>query len=134
MEQGQRLTLGLLILSTYIVGIAALWAFDATTPSGVHPADRSLSRGITILAGVTLLATVAVGVHYLGASKAVRMLAVEAWPGFLAGWALSLATGFPLRVLVPAEAFWPVLMVVYVVGLLVVVVVAARLPAKRKPL
>lgn len=128
----ERLILGLLILSAYIVGIAVLWAFDASTPSGDHPADPSLSRGITVLAGLTLLSTVAVGVKYLGAGKAVRTLAAEAWPGFLTGWALSLLTGFPLRVLVPAEAFWPVLMVVFVVGLLIVVGVAVRLPAKRQ--
>jgi hypothetical protein len=129
-DSPERLFLGLLILTAYTVGIAALWAFDANTPSGDHPADPSLSRGISILAGLTLVATVAVGIRYLGARGALRMLAVEAWPGFLAGWALSLLTGFPLRVLVPAEAFWPVLIVVYAVGVLMVVGVAVRVPNK----
>lgn len=124
--------MGLLVLSAYILGIAALWAFDVRTPFGDPPPDPALSRGITVLSGITLLASLAVGIRCLGARRAASLIVVEVWPGLLAGWALSLLTGLPLRAATPAETFWPVLAVVYGVGMIVIVWFAIGPPWSRR--
>lgn len=125
----ERIVVGLLLLTGWLVVLSSMVTHQATTPGGTTPpAAGSLGGQILVLAALTLGAALAIGVRYAGPGAGLRLIARNAWPGLLFGGFLGLFTAFPLRVLVPFDKFWVVLTPLYLGAILFILWFARKAP------
>jgi hypothetical protein len=118
----ERIVLGLLLLSAYLLVLAGIVTQEAATlGKRSQPPSSSLGTQILVLAILTLVAALVLAARALGVANGLKLVARNAWPGLLAGGGLAIVTGFALRVLVPLDVFWAVLGPLYVAAVVFIV-------------